>query len=145
MAKENDTDSINIVSISCLNDDGEIIESLKMTKEDYDQVVSKFGTGHRVERKMVGYYETLDRAHAAASPDEELTEENFNWVNTEIFEKAILILKYWAEMTLNAILKNKNFRISINYNAEVKKTDFVIYTPVTGAQDGIRKEASDNR
>lgn len=144
MAKENDTDSINIVSISCLNDDGEIIEALKMTKEEYAQVVSKFGTGHRVERKMVGYYETLDRAHAAASPDEELTEENFNWVNTKIFEKAVLIMKHWTEMTLNAILKNKNFRISINYNAEVQKTDFAIYTPVTDGKDGIQQESSDS-
>lgn len=67
------------------------------------------------------YFDILGRAQAAVFPNEELKAENFNLVNTEGFEKAVVLLKCWAEMTMREMLKEKNFRIEINYNAEAKK------------------------
>lgn len=67
------------------------------------------------------YFDILGRAQAAVFPDEELKAENFNLVNTEGFEKAVVLLKCWAEMTMREMCKEKNFRIEINYNAEAKE------------------------
>lgn len=67
------------------------------------------------------YFDILGRAQAAVFPNEELKAENFNLVNTEGFEKAVVLLKCWAEMTMREMCKEKNFRIEINYNAEAKK------------------------
>lgn len=90
------------------------------------------------------YSERLELAKAATFPDEELKEENFNSVNTDGFEKAVVLLKYWAEMTMREMFKKRNFRIEINYNAEAKKTDFAIYTPIAKGQADSQKGHSEN-
>lgn len=132
------------ISIRKLTDNGEMSEVLEMTQEEFDQIVSKYGTGKRTEQKQVDYSDALKRAQAATFPREELKEENFNRVNTDGFEKAVVLLKYWAEMIMQEMLKKRNFRIEINYNAEVRKTDFAIYTPTQCGQDGSKQEHLDN-
>ena len=90
------------------------------------------------------YSEALARAKAEAFPDEELKEENFNRVNTEGFEKAVVLLEYWAEVTMREMFKKRNFRIEINYNAEAKKVDFAIYTPKEHDEENNKTEHSEN-
>ena len=90
------------------------------------------------------YFDILGRALAAVFPNEELKAENFNLVNTEGFEKAVVLLKCWAEMTMREMFKEKNFRIEINYNAEAKKATFAIYTPTEHAEENSKPEYSEN-
>ena len=136
--------TINLIEIKRLTEDKEIIESLKMTEEEYDQIVSQFGTGHGTELKCTGYDEASRKAREAASPDEELTESNFNRVNTEGFEKAVVLLKHWAEMTMREMFSKRKFRIMIDYDADKKKTDFAIYTPVGDGKGDIQQESLGN-
>lgn len=136
--------TINLIEINRLTEDKETTESLKMTEEEYNQIISKFGTGHRTELKCTGYDETSRKAREAASPDEELTESNFNRVNTEGFEKAVVLLKYWAEMTMREMFSKRKFRIMIDYDADKKKTDFAIYTPVGDGKGDIQQESPGN-
>ena len=89
------------------------------------------------------YFDILGRAQAAVFPNEELKAENFNLVNTDGFEKAVVLLKCWAEMTMREMCKEKNFRIEINYNAEAKKTTFAIYTPTAKEQSDSQQEHSE--
>lgn len=84
------------------------------------------------------YSERLKEAQAAVFPNEELKEQNFNSVNTEGFEKIVVGLKHWIEMTLRAIQEHKSFRIEIKYNAEAAKTDFCIYTPTKDEKGGTK-------
>lgn len=86
--------------------------------------------------KRLGY------AKEADGLGEELKKENFNGVNTEAFEKAVIMLQSWAEMTMREMEKHKKFRIEINYNVEAKKTDFCIYTSIEAVKDGIEQEYS---
>lgn len=130
------------ISISRLTEDGETTEILKMTQEEYNQIISIYGTGQKSEQKLVHHSDALALAQAAVFPDEELKEENFNRVNTDGFEKAVVLLKHWADMTMREIFKKRNFRIEIKYNAEEKKTDFAIYTPIEDGKDGIQQEHS---
>lgn len=94
--------------------------------------------------KGITYSEALAQAQAAVFPDEELKEENFNRVNTDGFEKSVVMIKHWAEMVERVMFKKQNFRIEINYNAEAKKTDFAIYTPMGAGQADIQQEHSDS-
>lgn len=94
--------------------------------------------------KDITYSEALAQAQAAVFPDEELKEENFNRVNTDGFEKSVVMIKHWAEMVERVMLQKQNFRIEINYNAEAKKTDFAIYTPTEAGKADIQQEHSDN-
>lgn len=132
------------ISISRMTEDGETTEVLEMTQEEYNQIISQFGTGRKSEQKLVHYSEALKKAQAAVFPDEELTEENFSRVDTDGFEKAVVLLKCWSDMTMREIFKKRNFRIEINYNAEAKKTDFAIYTPIKDGKDGIQQEHSES-
>gem|GEM_PF-2448009 len=136
--------TINIIEINRLTEDKETTEALKMTEEEYNQIISKFGTGHGTELKCTGYDEASRKAREAASPDEELTESNFNRVNTEGFEKAVVLLKYWAEMTMREMFSKRKFRIMIDYDADKKKTDFAIYTPVGDGKGDIQQESPGN-
>ena len=94
-------------------------------------------------KKDTDFTEALMLAQAAVFPEEELKIENFNRVNTEGFEKAVVLLKCWAEMTMREMCKEKNFRIEINYNAEAKKTTFAIYTPTAKEQSDSQQEHSE--
>lgn len=98
----------------------------------------------KVENLVIHYADALKMAQAATFPNEELKEENFNRVNTDGFEKAVVFLKYWAEMVQRVMLNEKNFRIEINYNAEAKKTDFAIYTPIKDVSSGTTQEHQEN-
>ena len=89
------------------------------------------------------YSDALKRAQVATFLGEELKEENFNRANAEGFEKAVIMLKHWAEMVEKAMRENDSFRIEVNYNAEATKTTFAIYTPTTAGKDGSRQEHSD--
>lgn len=93
-----------------------------------------------MERKHTPYKDRLELAQVATLPGEELKEENFNGVNTEGFEKAVVLLKHWAEMTLKEMQKQKSFRIEIKYNAEARKTDFCIYTPIEHGSSDTQPE-----
>lgn len=128
--------------LSRRNSAEEVSEALEMTQEEFDKVVSEYSNGRKTVRKQTNCFERLKRAQAATFPDEELKEENFNGVDTEGFEKAVILIKYWAELTQRALLRNKNFRIEINYNAEALKTDFSIYTPIKCEKDDIQQEYS---
>lgn len=119
---------------------GEVTEALELTQKEFDQITSEYGTGKRTETPVIHYDEALKRAQAAVFPEEELKEENFNRVDTDGFEKAVVLLKRWAEMAQQAMFEKRNFRIEINYNAEAKKTDFAIYTPTEAGTNGIQQE-----
>ena len=77
-----------------------------------------------LDKDYVPYEQALGFAKASTFPNEELREENFNRVNTDVFEKA------------------DDFRIEIKYNAKAKKTDFAIYTPTKSEKDDIQQEHS---
>lgn len=95
-------------------------------------------------KKNTDFTEALMLAQAAVFPEEELKIENFNRVNTEGFEKAVVLLKCWAEMTMREMFKKRNFRIEINYNAEAQKVDFAIYTPTEHDGENSKQEHSEN-
>ena len=137
-------DNTASISIRRLTEDGETTEILKMTQEEYNQIISIYGTGQKSEQKMVHYSDALALAQVAAFPDEELKEENFNRVNTDGFEKSVVLLKHWADMTMREMFKKRNFRIEIKYNAEERKTSFAIYTPIEDGKDDIQQEHSES-
>lgn len=122
-------------SVRRIDDSKEVMEILKMTKEEFDQIVSQYGTGQREERKTEKYEHALKRARAYALPDEELKEQNFNRVNMDGFQKTVVLLSRWTEMIMSELFKKRSFRIEITYNAEARKTDFAIYTPKECASD----------
>lgn len=128
-------------------DDGKIMEigvPLEMTQEEFDQIVSKYGTGKKSVQTQRRYNEVFAEAKTAKLPAYELTEENFNRINTDGFEKAVVLLKYWADMTMREMFKKRNFRIEINYNAEDRKTDFAIYTPTECNEENSKQEFSED-
>lgn len=43
------------MSVRRMDDSKEVMEILKMTKEEFDQIVSRYGTGQREERKADKY------------------------------------------------------------------------------------------
>lgn len=69
------------------------------------------------------YFDILGRAQAAVFPNEELKAENFNLVNTEGFEKAVVLLKCWADRNI------QKFNITF-FNTECSglKTLFEVWT-----------------
>ena len=87
-------------------------------------------------KRMESYDYALEKARASAFPDEELKEENFNRVNIDGFQKAVVLLSRWNEMIMGELFKKRSFRIEITYDAEARKTKFAIYTPKGCGSDG---------
>ncbi len=95
-----------------------------------------------LDKDYVPYEQALGFAKASTFPNEELREKNFNRVNTDVFEKAVVLIKHWAEMMERVMFEEHDFRIEIKYNAKAKKTDFAIYTPTKSEKDDIQQEHS---
>lgn len=84
-----------------------------MTQEEYNQIISQFGIGRRSELKLVRYSEALKRAQAATLPEEELTEENFGRVDTDGFEKTVVLLKCWLDMMMREMFKKETSALKL--------------------------------
>ena len=115
----------------------------KKTKCPYKPKEKEVATVLNKRELELPYSDALKRAQVATFTGEELKEENFNRANAEGFEKAVIMLKHWAEMIERAMRENDSFRIEVNYNAEAAKATFAIYTPTTTGKDGSRQEHSD--
>lgn len=99
-----------------------VIRTVELANESINRVLS----GELVYRP---YELAMLEAQEAAQTGESFKESNFNRLMTDGFEKTVVALKRWADMTAMAMAANKQFRIEIKYNAEEMKTDFCIYTP----------------
>lgn len=108
---------------------GEVEETLEMTQEEFDQIISQYSAGYRTFKKNIPYFHRIAAAQATARTGEELKMENINSVDKEGFEKAVCLMMVWSEMIFSELLKEEDFRIEIIYNAEAMKTNLFLYTP----------------
>ena len=112
-----------------------VIKTVELANESINRVLS----GELVYRP---YELAMLEAQEAAQTGESFKESNFNRLMTDGFEKTVVALKHWADMTATAMAANKQFRIEIKYNAEELKTDFCIYTPTGEALHDTLQEDS---
>lgn len=89
------------------------------------------------------YKKTLEEPRKRAHTNEELKWMNFNWVDTEGFEKGIALFNRWLGIINEAMFKNKSLRIEIIYNAEAKKTEMYVYTPKHDEPDNAQESPND--
>lgn len=73
--------------------------------ERYD---CKHENGQESKDNWENYSGALKKAQESALPDEELKEQNFNRVNTDGFQKAVVLLSRWIEMTMGELFKNRS-------------------------------------
>ena len=121
----------------------------KLQEQRWKEINSSFNHTKRkkgtdtAKRKYKNYWKAFADAKKDAHPDEELRLNLFNTVNTDSFERAIIIFSYWMEYMRRAMLGKKNFRTEIIYNAEEQKTEFRVYTPKESEKDGTKAECSE--
>lgn len=72
-------------------------------------------------KKDTDFTEALMLAQAAVFPEEELKIENFNRVNTDGFEKAVVLLKCWAEMTMREMFKKETSALKLTTMRKPRK------------------------
>ena len=114
---------------------GEKRVALQMTDEEFDRIVEKYAQGKMTFQKNTDFFERLEKARAKTK--DELKLEKFECVDTEGFEKSVILLANWTDTILREMRKEKNFRIEIAYDTEELKTDFRIYT------DAKKSESND--
>lgn len=116
-----------ITRITRRDENGERVESIEVTQEEFDQIVNKYSNGRSVTRKLIPRDERLKRIEQESG--EEMKLERFNSVDTDGFEKGVVLFAHWLGTLEQAMLKNKSLRIVIDYSAETLKTDFYINKP----------------
>ena len=89
------------------------------------------------------YKKTLDEPRKSAHPNEELKWMNFNRVNTEGFEKGVVLFSRWLAIIEEAMFKQRNLRIEIIYNAEAEKAEMYVYTPKHDGTDNVQESPND--
>lgn len=106
--------------------------SLVLTNEEYEEIVSKYGT----ERKIMKTDDNdFERAQKAALPGETLSKYYRSLPETEGFEKAVVTFNRFFYMLQDAMFRHKKFRAVINYDAEKFRTEMYIYTPKGSGED----------
>lgn len=117
-----------ITRITRRDENGERVESIEVTQEEFNQIVSKYSNGRSVTRKLIPRDECLNRIEQESGGEMKL--ERFNSVDTDGFEKGVVLFAHWLETLEQEMLKNKSLRIVIDYNAETLKTNFYVSKPI---------------
>lgn len=95
------------------------------------------------ERELENLYKNiLDEPRKRANPNEELRWMNFNRVNTEGFEKSVVLFSKWLGIINEAMFKHRSLRIEIIYNAEDEKAEMYVYTPKHDEMDNNQESPS---
>ena len=68
---------------------------------------------------------------------------NFNRVNTEGFEKGVVLFSRWLAIIEEAMFKQRSLRIEIIYNAEAEKAEMYVYTPKHDGTDNVQESPND--
>ena len=89
------------------------------------------------------YKKTLEEPRKRAHPNEELKWMNFNRVNTEGFEKGVVLFSRWLAIVEEAMFKQRSLRIEIIYNAEAEKAEMYVYTPKHDGTDNVQESPND--
>ena len=89
------------------------------------------------------YKKTLDEPRKRAHPNEELKWMNFNRVDTEGFEKGVVLFSRWLAIIEEAMFKQRSLRIEILYNAEAEKAEMYVYTPKHDGTDNVQESPND--
>lgn len=130
--------TVQVIKRATDDDVSKVKALLTMTQEEFDQIVSK----HEVVYKSVQTYRHHDIVFAEAKADElsgyELKGNNFTRVDTDVFEKAMVLLHSWADIIMREMIEKNNLRIAINYNAENTKTDIAVHTPIECSEESSK-------
>ena len=115
---------------------GETTAALDMTEEEFQKIISIYGKGEPTIRELKPYSERLQEAQKAALPGEELKEQNFETVETDGFEKTVVLLWGWITTLQRELTGDKGLRIEIKYDPKALKTQLAVYTPTKDVSDG---------
>ena len=116
--------------------DKETCAALEMTEEEFQKIISIYGKGEPAVRELKPYSERLQEAQKAALPGEELKEQNFETVDTDGFEKTVILLWGWITTLQREFIKDGGLRIEIKYDPKALKTQLAVYTPTEDVPDG---------
>lgn len=122
-------------------ENGEETVSLVLTNEEYEEIVSKYGT----ERKILKTDDDdFERAQKAALPGETLSRAYRSVPKTNGFERAVVIFASFFSLLQHAMFRHKKFRAVINYDAEKFRTEMYIYTPKKSGEDDSQQVDPEN-
>lgn len=114
-------------TIRSRNLEGEITDTLKMTQEEYDDIIAKFSTSHRTFLKNIPLSERIRDDNVVIPSENKLI--NFGSVDSEGFVKAFYLINSLSKRIIDAMKEHKSFRFVIVYEKEALKTDFFLYAP----------------
>lgn len=114
----------------------ETCAALEMTEEEFQKIISIYGKGEPTIRELKPYSERLQEAQKATLPGEELKEQNFETVDTDGFEKTVILLWGWITTLQRELTGDKGLRIEIKYDPKALKTQLAVYTPTKDVSDG---------
>lgn len=106
---------------------GEEITSLKVTPDEYKEIISKYGTDSKTVRLDNG--DEFQKAQEMALPGEELSRLYTSTPQTYGFERGLVSFTRLLTLMQDAMLKHQKFRAVIHYDAEKFRTGVYIYTP----------------
>lgn len=103
--------------------EGEVTDTLKMSQEEYEEIITKFSTSHR----FLKYTSSVEDAKAAVPPGN--TFINVGCVDNDGFVKALYLMNTLTTQVLMLMKEHKSFRFVVSYDVEALKTDFYAYAP----------------
>lgn len=116
-------------TIRSRNLEGEITDTLKMTQEEYDDIIAKFSTSHRTFLRNIPLSEHIRDDNVVIPSENKLI--NFGSVDSEGFVKAFYLINSLSKRIIDAMKEHKSFQFVIVYEEEALKTDLAEKAGVT--------------
>ena len=105
---------------------GEESAGLDLTKEEFEQIVNKHTNGHRDLKQSVSREKRMEEIKFEHEKLKNLELLDYRRVDTDGFEKGIVLFANWITSIEKQMRANKKLRIVIDYDAELLKADMSI-------------------
>lgn len=108
------------------NSDGEVTDTLKIPKEEYEKILSKFSTSNHTFLKYTSPLECVKKGVVIP-----LENAIVNWgcVDSDGFVKALYLMNSLTQRIIAAMTEHKSFQLVVDYKEEALKTNFYFYAP----------------
>ncbi len=118
-----------LIKIVRMDDTGKFSQYLDMSPEEFEKIVSTYGKSEGSMLHSVPYEERLKQMQEDTGLTDELELAICAGADTDCLQQALAIVGSWLKELLDTTLKYKKCRAVLEYDAELRKSNFSIYKP----------------
>lgn len=108
------------------NSDGEVTDALKIPKEEYEKILSRFSTSNHKFLKCTSQLDCIKKG-VVIPPENAIVD--WGCVDSDGFIKSLYLMNSLSGRIIAAMEEHKSFQLVVVHDEEALKTNFYFFAP----------------